>query len=327
MVYNFDGHIAPLFLELRRVVGEGLMQAGLAIGLDHANRTPKPWTYYLGVAAGATAIASGIPNASLILYCAASALDLLIFQSPEGGLVDVFIDGVAATNFTTFAANQIWEAYQVSVNGSAENVRRVEFVTRATDANGDPVSVNWFSVAGITPVDGSIVTRPAWTESPPWQVTITLRDQRGRRGTMSFHVPYFVTGTDLERFVKYFVDVGLKRVAVGRVIAVNITRRLLADDRLSPEDDGTVFGRARLTFTDNNDQELVLSVPCWRESLTKVDDKSRIPDRLDVNVSGFIDLVTNPNQPRNGAHNLRICDARGVMLHYYRKGRFSVVKR
>jgi hypothetical protein len=83
-MYDFQRHIAPLFLELRRIAGEGAMQALIAVGLDHATRTPKPWTYYLGVGVGGAAIASGIPNASLDHLLRGQRAGLADLQEPGG---------------------------------------------------------------------------------------------------------------------------------------------------------------------------------------------------------------------------------------------------
>lgn len=313
-MYDPLNHISPLFVELRRVVGEGLMQAGLAIGLDHANRTPKPWAYYAGVLAGATAIASGIPNASLTIYVAASALDMFIFKSPEGGLVDVFIDGVAATNFTTFAANQIWEAYQVNVN-SPDRPVSVEFRTRPTDANGDPVNVNWFSVSRFTPVNGTILPRTQFREAPPWEVTIAMRDSSKRRRSFKLHFSYYVDSNVLERYIRDLVDV-LRPVTVGRFVGATISRPLIENDLTPAPYTGRSGGVAILEFSAIWANLTRVNIPLFDETLTDIVGKKRIVRATDTRVADLIAALT-----ATGRRDITPVDARGSLaMQAYLRG-------
>ncbi|XWX02998.1 hypothetical protein VZO05_10840 [Aggregatilineales bacterium SYSU G02658] len=317
-MYDPLNHISPLFVELRRVVGEGLMQAGLAIGLDHANRTPKPWAYYAGVLAGATAIASGIPNASLTIYVAASALDMFIFKSPEGGLVDVFIDGVAATNFTTFAANQIWEAYQVNVN-SPDRPVAVEFRTRPTDANGDPVSVNWFSVSRFTPVGGVIMPRAQFREAPPWEVTIASRNSAGRRRSFKLYFSYYVDSNTLELYIRELVE-ALRPVTVGRFVGATISRPLIDNDRTPAPYTTRGGGVAVLEFSAAFANRTKVNIPFFDETLTYFSNKKRIVQHSDVRVAELIDVLT-----ATGRRDITPVDARGQLaLQAYLRGEWRV---
>lgn len=318
-MFNPDAHISPLFLELRRVFTDGLMQAGLALGIDHANRTAKPWTYYAGVLAGATAVASGIPNASLVVYCAASALDILFFKSPEGGLVDVFIDGVAATNLTTFAANQIWENYQVSVNGTPERPSRVEFRTRPTDANGDPVSVNWFSVAGITPVDGTIVERAEFAESVPWQITITSRDASRRKRSTTFHYPYWASREQVEQYALALVD-ALQPVTAATFESVVVSRPLITNASAAPV--ARAAGRMVFTLDTPATTTSIVSFPSWREDYTIISRATgkRLP-AFAPEVDAVRAILINA---RDAGHPSNSCDARGVVHRGIKKSAWRV---
>jgi len=305
------------------------MQALIAVGLDHATRTPKPWTYYLGVGVGGAAVASGIPNASLIVYCAASALDLLIFKSPEGGLVDVFIDGIASTNFTTYAANTIWETYQVNVDSPDQTVA-VEFRTRTQDADGNPYAVNWFSVASFTPVGGTIQPRVTWNESPPWELTVALRDDRRRRSSFKLYIPYWAEAAEVERYLRELV-VRLHPVVGGRFVGATMSRALVANS-MEPADyqDAAFCGRATFTFRDNvqRDRTMSVSVPMWREVLTIFVDKKRAPRLTHVDVDRLLALLLHPRSADGGSFNLTLTSARGDMLpNGLAKSRYTVRKR
>jgi hypothetical protein len=326
-MYDFQRHIAPLFLELRRIASEGAMQALIAVGLDHATRTPKPWTYYLGVGVGGAAIASGIPNASLIVYCAASALDLLIFKSPEGGLVDVFIDGIAATNFTTYAANAIWEAYQVNV-GSPDQTVAVEFRTRTQDADGNPYAVNWFSVASFTPIGGTIQPRVTWNESPPWELTIALRDDRRRRSSFKLYIPYWAEAAEVERYLRELVE-RLQPVTGGRFVGATMSRALVANS-LDPVYNAAFCGQASFTFRDavQRDRTMTINVPMWSEVHTYYSGRNRVPRLSNVHVDSLLMLLSQPRSEDGGGFNLTLTDARGSMVpSVLTKARYRVRKR
>ncbi len=198
--------LTPLFLELRNAGTQGVIQAGISAGVDFATHQNNDWRYYVGVAAGATALATGSPGAALAFYATCEALDLLVFKSPEGEGFDLFVDGVAQGSIVNYAVNEAWERVRVVLGGAPAPGagRRVDFVNR-DDENDD--GFNWLGLGAIVAVGaGGLVPRASFPEGTPYTVQVTIRDGRDRKGTLKFYYPYFVEQERVEAYAREFVS-------------------------------------------------------------------------------------------------------------------------
>lgn len=157
----------PGLFELRKLLGAGLEKALVYSALDFLARDNKPFAYYVGVATGGTALATGIPNAVATIYVVGQTLDFYVLKSPEGSNIDVFLDGVAATTISTYAVNNVWESVQISFAEGTQ--KRVDFVN-AGPAAGNVSGISWMALGGPFVLGG---TAPAISEVERLQLVAT----------------------------------------------------------------------------------------------------------------------------------------------------------
>lgn len=213
----------PLF-DLRNVFTEGIQAAGINAALDFIAEANKPWSYYAGVASGAGALATGIPGAQATLFIVGNALDFYVFKSPEGSLIDMYLDGVAYTQFNTWAANDLWEAVQVNFGTDAQ--RRVEFRNAGLPAENTS-GIAWMALGGPFTLSG---IDPQVRERTPGMalvniVSFSLTDSDGDSNTVPFYID---TGLTIAEYQAFVDDIAPKLDAVtGSVIdAVTLTINL-----------------------------------------------------------------------------------------------------
>lgn len=135
------------FIDLRNSLITGLVDAATLGALDFVAESNKSWAYYTGAALGGAAAATGIVGASFTVYAVAETLDILVFKSEEGSNIDVFIDGVATGQITTYLANAAWENFVVDLGNRKQ--ARVDFVNAGVAA-GNTSGISWMALGPLT---------------------------------------------------------------------------------------------------------------------------------------------------------------------------------
>lgn len=134
-------------INLRESLLTGVLDAATLGAIDFVAQQNRPWAYYAGAAVGGTAAATGIPGASFTVYAVAETLDILVFKSPEGSNIDVFIDGVATGQITTYLANAAWES--VIVDLGQRKQARIDLVNAGVSA-GNTSGIAWMGIGPLT---------------------------------------------------------------------------------------------------------------------------------------------------------------------------------
>jgi hypothetical protein len=142
-----------LIVNVRNNIETGIVSALFAAAVDFIAGTNKPWTYYLGVGLGQMALATGIPGATATLYVVGDTVDAVLFKSPDGSDVRVFLNGIAHSTLDTYAAAAVWEAFNINglVGGQ---VNRLDLVNVGPSPNPNATGIAWFGLGPIT-VNGS----------------------------------------------------------------------------------------------------------------------------------------------------------------------------
>ena len=322
MIYNpFGPGLSPLFVELRRLAGQGARTSLLVAAADFVHRENKPWQYYAGVLLGGAVAAVGSPGASLGLYASARALDVLILKSPEGHDFDIFVDGIGAGSVSTYAADTLWDTVRI-VLGAEPDDRRVEFRSRIPE-EGDGWDTNWMAFGAIWAIDGLLQPRPDFTESKPWTLTLSIQDAAGRKTSQKIYLPYFATPDEVEAWLMAYLAL-IQPLIDGQILDASLTRSL---DLLSPPPDGAASIHSRVTYTlDSMSQPVTsrLTLPTWDEALVWHADagRSRTQSRPAIGTDDALRACLVA-----GMEQIGLTDARGVRLNRIRKSRYQLGKR
>lgn len=170
-------------INLRNSLQTGLIDALTLGAIDFVAQQDRPWSYYAGAALGGAAAATGIVGASFTVYAVAETLDILVFKSEEGSLIDVFIDGVATGQITTYLANAAWE--NVIVDLGTRKQARVDFVN-AGIAPGNVSSIAWMALGPLTVQNSEKLI--AGVETMATKLNFQLRDSETNERFSSYPV-------------------------------------------------------------------------------------------------------------------------------------------
>jgi hypothetical protein len=155
-------------------------QAALYAASDFVAGTNKPWAYYLGVvtglAVGTVGAATGIPGAAAIAYVAGDMVKTAILKSPEGGIVDVFLNGVANSSIDAYAASAVWEGVEIPLPGAGSRVN-IQFRNRPNEGR------SWMGIGGMEVVGGEAERKPGIALA-----TFTIRDNKGQRSRFQLYM-------------------------------------------------------------------------------------------------------------------------------------------
>jgi hypothetical protein len=175
-------------INVRDEIAGGIVGALIAAAADFISGNNKPWSYYLGVGIGTMAVATGIPGAAATIYCIGDTVDAVLFHSPDGSLVRVYLNGILQASIDTYAVGAIWEA--LNINGLVGGqVNRIDIVNFAPSDNEDATGIPWLAIGPIT-VNGSnayalganhmntlaVRLRDAETDSPDATIPIYLSE-------------------------------------------------------------------------------------------------------------------------------------------------------
>lgn len=289
----------------------------------------RPWEYYAGVVAGG-ALSTSYPGATLAFYAAAEAIDILVLKSPEGSSVDLFLDGVAVTTITTYSASMVWDTVNVNLG---DRLAKVELRNNAPTA-GNPNEANpwaWMAIGGFSLIAGEIITDPyletrqEFPESPPWTVTMTFTDGKGKKSTTQFHYPYFAELSEVENYVYNLADT-LYDVIEGRVTSASISKPVNPYAELPPQANADREQKMRYQFSTVSGAKPSINIPTWNETYTSLVPfvkKLQRRDSLAPQVASLRDMLTAAESlgyPSNP------CDARGAVWRSITKSEYKFRK-
>lgn len=185
-------------LDLRSAIGQGVTAAIFRAVNDFIFNPGKPWYYYAGAFAGATAAATGIEGASATLYFTANLIEAYVLKSPEGGEIAVFLDGVQQGVIDLEASEEVWELVQLVVDPVGVATRRMDIVN---------ASAAWMALGPIlATLDDGLPTVQERTSTMAYNtIAYRLRDAESdtRTQTVAINLP---TGGTLAEYQDWSDD-------------------------------------------------------------------------------------------------------------------------
>lgn len=212
---------SPLIVDLRLSLITGLVQALFGVATDFIAGENKPWAYYLGLAVGHSATATGIPGAAATIYATGSAVDGLLFHSPDGSLVDLYLNGVLHATIDTFSLSEAWNTISVVLPEGVLN--RLDFVNRALSPSNES-GIAWMALGPFT-VSGpgaSIQERTGNSMPIPYFVTFSLEDSDGDNNTIVLHVDSGLTLAQYTEFAQEAAPI-IDAITGSKVEAISLT--------------------------------------------------------------------------------------------------------
>lgn len=213
-----------LAFNLAAVLGGAFVRTVTRAAADFIAQQNKPWEFYLGVYAGNVAAATGIVGAAATLYLIGDTLDAVVFKSPDGGSLRLFLNGVQVTTIDTYAATAVWETVQMSLVPGVRN--RVDFVNDVNNNPSKTSSINWMALSLITVTgDNPQVQR----SSAMAYNTMAFRLRDAEADTQLATLPiYLPTGSTLAEYQVYAnavapeIDAATGSVIAGIDILINL---------------------------------------------------------------------------------------------------------
>lgn len=138
--------------DLRLALASGLFAAASAALEDFVAQANKPWAYYLGVGIGGAATATGIPGAAATIYVIGEGVDALLFHSPDGSLVDVYLDGIFREAVEAYDPVAGWVNYSLVLIPGIQH--RIDFVN-TVPATGNVSGISWMGLDVLSVLNGT----------------------------------------------------------------------------------------------------------------------------------------------------------------------------
>jgi hypothetical protein len=186
---------------VKKALEGGFLAFLVANALDFITGAFKPWTYYLGSILGYAMLGTGIPGASATLYVIGDTVDALLFKSPDGSDVRIFLNGIAHTTIDTYAAAGIWET--LNINGLiGGQMNRIDIVNYGPSANPNATGVQWLDLGPNTVTGANAQAQGALEVALHDTLAIRLEDdeQDSPLATLPIYLP---TGLSLANVQAY----------------------------------------------------------------------------------------------------------------------------
>lgn len=232
---------APLIaFNVARALGESFIATLLGLVADFLAGSNKPWTYYAGNIFGYSAMATGIPGAAATLYVIGDTVDLLLFKSPDGSDVRIFLNGINHVSIDTYAAAAVWET--VNIGGLIGGVKnRIDIVNYGPSANANATGVMWLGL-GPVQVTGANAQIEGVDLMAYDTIAIRLQDdeQNSPLGTFAVHIP---TGSTLAQVQTYLDAIAAELDAVTgcKIVEANVTFNLTLPGGLKATPDTNIL--------------------------------------------------------------------------------------
>jgi hypothetical protein len=204
-------------------IGGGIVGALVSAAVDFISGTNKPWSYYLGVGIGTMALATGIPGAAATIYAIGDTVDAVLFKSPDGSLVRVYLNGILQASVDTYAVGAVWEA--LNINGLVGGqVNRIDIVNFGVSPNEDATGIPWLAIGPIT-INGA----SAYAIGATTMDTLAIRIRDAETDSPDATIPiYLASGLTLAQ-VQTYADAILPEIDAlteGQIVEASITFNL-----------------------------------------------------------------------------------------------------
>lgn len=184
---------------LRSGLAGGAQVAGALAAIDFLAGNGKPWSFYLGVAFGSAAAATGTPGLAASMYVIGDSVDFLLFKSPDGSDVRLFLNGIAYSSIDAYAAANVWE--WVSVNGlNPQGYNRVDVLNYQPSPNPAATGTPWLALSDVRVNGQSADLRygESWVMAN-YRISISFLDADGATSNREWHLVAADDATALTR--------------------------------------------------------------------------------------------------------------------------------
>lgn len=291
----------PVFqaFNLYESVGQGLVSTIYRVGSDFLAGENKPWYYYLGVLGGSAVASSGIPGATAVLTATANYIEVQVQKNPNGGEIEIFVDGVQQGVVDSIAGTAIWDVVRVNLwpDGSpAGGPREVRFVNKAVL----PAAWAWMALGNV------LLSRededPEYVERTLFMpyVTLAVRIQDSESDTREATVPlYLPTGKTLAEYQAY-ADAVLPEIDAlteGKITSAEITLplTLVAGLKASPAAASLNERGGLITFDTTGPRADSVRIPAMSRTIMTGDSFSL----SDSDVDALVDRLTTSTTAAN----------------------------
>lgn len=287
-----------------------LLRAAQELLWDFSSGDMKSWAYYPGVFTGV--LACNELGLGAVIYVVGSAVDIIYRTGPDASDIAYFVDGVAQTDISAYAAAEAWETLHIGdlIDGVIHSIE-----LRSTESAAAPGNESVFSLANVT-VTGEeprAVPFSTFLISDTWEVSNVVEDAKGQISTHSYYLPSSFSYDDVVYFAQDYAHRASELVG-GIIKDIKVNRRILPQylpDTPLPESDveetmTLVYGLEDPNLTFRH------SLATWRSDYTRPDisNERRVPTD-DTEVFYLTDLMLGaqalgyPSNP---------CDRRGMSV-------------
>lgn len=188
-----------LVFDLRLQLALGIFKASVLALQDFIAGDNKEWIYYAGAANGYMAAATGIPGASATLYAIGSQVNVLVNRSPDGGLAQIYLNGILASQVDTYLDNILgdWMSFSVGILPGVLN--RIDIVN-AVNPNPEKTStINWLALG---PVEAGPLSEVQLRSRNVITLVFRIRDaeQNSPLASVPFYLPDGLTIIEVQAF-------------------------------------------------------------------------------------------------------------------------------
>lgn len=173
--------------DLRAAILAGIVKALVSAAADFLAEDNKPWEYYVGVGFGGTVAATGIPGASATVYVVGTGVDLLLFKSPDGSSVDLFLDGVLSTTVDAFT-DDLPEWFTVGVAFAPGVLHRIDIVNNVNENPAKESPINWLAIGDIEVLGSGAYAQGKSSPMSLYNISYSLLDDDGDVDTFAMKV-------------------------------------------------------------------------------------------------------------------------------------------
>lgn len=210
-----------LVFDLRLQLASALFKAGLLALEDFIAGDNKEWAYYAGAANGYMAVATGIPGAAATLYAIGSQVNGLINRSPDGGLAQIYLNGILASQVDTYIDTAIgdWASFAVSLLPGVLN--RIDIINAVNPNPAKTSPVNWLALG---PVEAGLLSEVFVRSNRMITLVFRIRDaeQNSTLASVPFYLPDGLTIAQVQTYADA-VAPELDAVTEGQVAEATVT--------------------------------------------------------------------------------------------------------
>lgn len=206
-------------LDPRLSIASGIFSALTEAAIDFIAEDNKPWSYYVGVALGETAIAAGLPGAAVTMYVIADSVDVLFFHSPDGSLARVYIDGLATAAIDAYNPVPSWVTNTISLVSGVQH--RIDIINEVNPNGAKSSSINWLAIGSVTANNGAIQQRTSIMALSLLSVSVQDSEQDTKTASVPLYLPTGLTVAAVQTWADNALQ-KLDNVMGGQILSAGI---------------------------------------------------------------------------------------------------------